>query len=59
MVDPVARVTSVNPNWTDIRVDVDVELTATVPGDEMASGLETALEDGFGIVEVNGVALTP
>lgn len=54
----VDRVTSVNPTWTDIHVDADVEVTAEVARDDAAQALEAALEDGFGIVEVNGVAVT-
>lgn len=53
----IERVTSVNPNWTDIHVDVDVEVTAAVAGDDLATALEAELEDGFGIVEVNGLVL--
>jgi len=53
----VDRVTAVDPTWTDIPVDVAVELTATVEGDEPAAALQTALEDGFGVVAVEGLAL--
>lgn len=54
----IDRVTSVDPTWTDIHVDVDVEVTAEVAGDDAPAALEAALEDGFGIVEVNGLAVT-
>lgn len=54
----VDRVTSVTPTWTDIRVDVDVELTAELPSEEAASTLEAELEDGFGIAGVNGLVVT-
>lgn len=53
----VDRVTAVDPTWTDIHVDVDVELTATVEGDDAAAALEADLEDGFGVVAVNGLAI--
>jgi len=54
----VDRVTSVNPTWTDIRVDVDIEVTAAVAGEDLVAALEAELEDGFGIVEVNGLAVS-
>jgi len=54
----VDRVTSVNPTWTDIHVDVDVEMTGTVAGEDPATALEAELEDGFGVVEVNGLVVS-
>lgn len=53
----IDRVTGVDPTWTDIHVDAAVELTATVEGDEPASALAATLEDGFGVVAVDGVAI--
>jgi len=53
----IDRVTSVSPNWTDIHVDVDAEMTVEVGGDDPVTALEADLEDGFGIGEVNGLVL--
>ncbi|MBO4246266.1 hypothetical protein IL252_00360 [Halomicrobium sp. IBSBa] len=53
----IDRVTGVDPTWTDIRVDVNVAVTATVDETDPASGLEAKLEDGFGVVAVDGLVL--
>ncbi|ACV48544.1 MULTISPECIES: hypothetical protein [Halomicrobium] len=53
----IDRVTGVDPTWTDIRVDASVEVTATVDGEDRASTLQTELEDGFGVVAVDGLVL--
>jgi len=54
----IDRVTSVNPTWSDIHVDVDAEVTANVSdGDDVLPALETALEDGFGVEAVNGIVV--
>ena len=53
----IDRVTGVDPTWTDIRVDAAVELTARVESDQPAAALEAELEDGFGVVAVEGLAL--
>jgi UDP-N-acetylglucosamine enolpyruvyl transferase len=53
----IDRVTGVDPTWTDIHVDAAVELTARVESEEPVAALETELEDGFGVVAVNGLAI--
>lgn len=53
----IDRVTGVDPTWTDIRVSADVEVTAEVIGEDRAAALEAELEDGFGIVEIDGLAV--
>lgn len=53
----VDRVTSVNPTWTDIRVDADVQVTAEVGPDDATAELEAILADGFGVTDVNGIVV--
>ncbi|WP_135303218.1 hypothetical protein [Haloarcula amylovorans] len=53
----VTRVRGVRPTFTDLRVDVDLRVSITVPNDGEDVAPETAatecLDDGFGILAVD------
>lgn len=55
----VERITSVRPTWTDVRVDADTSLAVEVGPDDAdrPAAVESRVEDGFGVTDVNGVVV--